>query len=780
MPGPRYRDASLTVAQRVDDLVGAMTLREKVTQLGGVWITDLVSDDRLDAEKLSSRMGDGIGHVTRIGASTGLLPGGAAELMNGVQRFAVESTRLGIPVVVHEESVGGLCARGATVFPQAIGLAAGWDPGLVEQVADVIRAQMVAVGARHSLSPVLDVARDARWGRLEETYGEDPVLAGALGTAYVKGLQADLGDGVVATGKHFLAYGAADGGRNQGTVNMGPRELREVYAEPFAAAIRDGGLASIMNSYSSVDGLPCAGSAAILDELLRGELGFAGAVVADYFAVSMLMSHHHTAVDRADAAIQALSAGLDLELPALDCFAALEGAVASGRVDVALVDRAVRRVLALKFRLGLFESPYVDAAAAPAVYDTPEQRRLAHRAAVGATVLLTNRGVLPLAPDVGRLAVIGPGADDRRLLQGDYHYPAHLEMVFEGRGSDPEFLPEAGGAFAPGPYYTDHVTPLAGIRSVAPAGCEVITARGCGVSGHDRSGFDEAVAAARRSDVAVVVVAGRSGLRPMSTVGEGRDAAHLGLTGAQEELVAAVAATGTPVVTVVMSGRAHALGPVVEASAAVVQLWPPGEEGGAALAEVLFGRSDPGGRLPVSLPCAAGQEPVHNGYRWGGGRSMFDGDYSDAPAAPLFPFGHGLSYATFAYLDPAVRAGTTSDPVVVEVTVRNTGRRPGTEVVQLYVSDPVASVARPMRQLVGFARVELDAGASRRIRFTVDPSRLAFYDPSMSFVVEPGWLRFALGSSWTDLHHHLEVELTGPTAGFAQRAVVATRVELPD
>ena len=430
----RFRDPALPVDGRVADLLEQMTLAEKVAQLGGVWITDLVSPDGFDEGRAATHLRDGIGHVTRIGASTGLRPQESAELMNTVQRYAVEHTRLGIPVVVHEESTGGYCARDATVFPQAIGLAATWDPALVEEVADVIREQLVAVGARHTLAPVLDIARDPRWGRVEETYGENPVLAGALGTAYVRGLQTDdLRDGVICTGKHFLGYGLPEGGMNHAPVHLGPRELREMFAEPFAAAIRDAGLASIMNSYSSIDGLPCAGASSILTELLRDELGFDGVVVADYNAVDLLITHHHTARDKAAAAIQALSAGLDLELPAFDCYRHLTRLVETGELDVALVDRAARRVLTSKFRLGLFEQPYVDADRAGSVFDTFSQRDLARRAAARSIVLLRNEdGLLPLDLEtIGRIAVIGPLADSIRGLQGDYHYPAHTEIVYE-------------------------------------------------------------------------------------------------------------------------------------------------------------------------------------------------------------------------------------------------------------------------------------------------------------------------------------------------------------
>src|SRR5688572_890307 len=375
----------------VDDLVARMTLAEKAAQLGGVWVTDLVTDDRFDEAKARHVLRHGTGHVTRIGASTGLGPRGSAELANAVQRVLVEETRLGIPAVIHEESTGGFCARGATQFPQAIGLGSTWDPALVERIGGVIRRQMRAVGASHTLAPVLDVGRDPRWGRVEETYGEDPYLCGTIGTAYVRGVQGDdLAHGIACTGKHFLGYGLSEGGMNHAPVHLGPRELREVFAEPFAAAIRDAGLASIMNSYTSIDGLPCAGSHAILTALLRDELGFTGVVVADHFSVMLLRSWHRVAGDKADAARRALEAGLDVELPAFDCYREIPALVAAGRLDEALVDRACRRALAHKRRLGLFERPYVDAGAAPAAFDTPDDRALARLAAARSICLLTN------------------------------------------------------------------------------------------------------------------------------------------------------------------------------------------------------------------------------------------------------------------------------------------------------------------------------------------------------------------------------------------------------
>ncbi len=773
-----------------------MTLEEKLAQLAGKWITALFSGGRFDEHTAAEVMRHGIGQVTRIGAATGLGPAESAALMNAVQRVAVEQTRLGIPVLVHEETLGGYCARDATVFPQAIGLASSWDPELVAEVATVIREQLLAVGARQALAPVLDVARDPRWGRVEETYGEDPVLTGVLGTAYVRALQTvDLARGVVATGKHFLGHALSEGGRNHGPVQLGPRELREVYAEPFAAAIRDAGLASIMNSYSSVDGLPCAGSRAILTDLLRGELGFDGTVTADYRAVVARDRYHPTAARKAAAAGQALTAGLDVELPAADCFAEpLAEAAHRGDIALDVIDLAVRRVLQQKLALGLFDDPYVDEAVAAAVFDTPAQRALARRAATESLVLLTNDGVLPLPADIGTVAVIGPGADDQRLLQGDYHYPAHQEITGVDDGArvtvddevvggpipdepPPMMLPTSGTAPLGRLVYTPHITPLAGLIEALGAG-RVVYERGCDVGGDDRSGLPAAVATARHADVAVVVVAGRSGLRLSSTVGEGRDATDLGLTGVQEELVAQVAATGTSTVVVVLSGRVHTLDRVASAAGAVIQAWPPGEEGGHALADVLLGRAEPSGRLPVTLPRVVGQVPVYASPRAGGTKAMFRGSYTNELTTPLFPFGHGLSYTSFAYGLLVVQAGGTADVVHAAVPISNTGSRSGTEVVQLYASDRYASVARPGRQLVGFARVTLRPGASCRVTFHVHPSRLAFYDATMRFVVEPGTFGFGAGASALDIRSEALADLQGPATAYRQRDVVATTVTI--
>jgi beta-glucosidase len=784
MADEAYRDESRSIEERVDDLLGRMTPQEKVAQLGCVWPTQLVRDGTFSPERAARRLANGIGHVTRIAATTSLRPVGLARFHNEVQRHLLTETRLGIPAVIHEEAVAGFCARDATQFPHAIGLAATWDPALMSEIGEVIRRQMTAVGARHTLSPVLDIGRDPRWGRVEETYGEDPELAGQMAVAYVRGVQGNgdpdgLPDGVACTGKHFLGYSVADGGLNHGPVQLGGRELREVFAEPFAAAIRDAGLASVMNSYSSVDGIACAASRVVLTELLRAELGFCGTVVADYESVNFIHSHHRIAADKQGAAVAALNAGLDMELPALDCYGQpLLDALDAGLIDPDVVDTSVRRVLVQKFALGLFDDPFVDEGAAAVAFGRAEDVQLARRAAAESVVMLRNDGVLPLANKPASIAVIGPHADDLRLTQGDYHYPTHLEILTVN--IEAGLMPESGGEFAPGAHFPETVTPLEALRARYPS-TRIEHVAGCEVAGDDRSGIDDARRAAAAAEVALVFVGGRSGLMPDSTTGEARDTADLTLTGVQTELVEAVASTGTPTVVIVMSGRVHALEREDAVAGALLLAWPGGQQAGAGIVDVLSGDVSPSGRLPVSLPRRSGQVPVHYNHRAGGGRSTWWMDYVDGPTSPLYPFGHGLGFSSVEHeIVAATTEGTTRDAVDVTVTVTNTGTRRCTEVVQLYVRDDVASVARPDRQLVGLARVELHPGQRRHVMFGVHPSKLAFHDESMSRVCEPGTFTFMTGPSSGHLEASATVTLSGQIREHRQRDVVATTVEVAE
>ncbi len=709
-----------------EQTLAGMTIEEKVAQITGTWFSGLLTDGDLDPEKMATLLAKGAGHITRIAAESKQGPELTAGWANAVQRHLVDNTRLGIPAIIHEEAVAGLCGKDATQFPQAIGLASTWDPDLMEQVAESAGRQLRAVGARLALSPVMDIARDPRWGRVEETYGEDPELSSRMAVAYVHGMQ---GQGVVCAAKHFLGYGVPDAGLNHGEVSIGPRRLRDVIAAPFRACINEAGLGAVMNAYNEIDGLPCAGSPEILRDLLRGELGFTGTVVADYFAVILLKSWHHVAADAEHAARLALTAGLDIELPDDAAFKTLPDQVRRGLVDERLIDEACLRILEQKHAIGLIDDPYVDAEAAPAQFDTPADRALARRAAARSIVLLQNDGVLPLRPGT-RVAVFGPSADDPRLLLGDYHFPAHLDSIAQLQGA-----PTAGGGEQVQLRQVPTSTPLSALRERF-----------------------EVVDSVEGADVAVVCVGGRSGLSPECTSGEFRDVTDLRLAPDQLELIRATAATGTPTVVVVIGGRAHSLSELTDVADAIVMAWLPGEEGGAGLADVLSGEVDAGGRLPVSLLRSVGQVGLHSGHHRGGGKSMFLSDYVDAPHTTLFPFGHGLSYTTWEYPRVEVHTGSVTDDVVVEVEVRNTGERPGDEVVQIFARDDLATLGVPERRLMAFRRISAGAGELVRLRFTIPAGRFGFHGRDLHYRVEPGDFTFFVGG------HEVVATLTGDIA----------------
>jgi len=747
-----YLDPTRPVEERVRDLLSQMTLDEKLAQLVGVWSIELLEGKVFAAERARPLIGNGIGHISRVAGASTIGPAASAELANSIQAFLVEETRLGIPAIVHEECCSGYMALGATTFPQIIGIASTWQPELVEQMTSVIRSQMRAVGAHQGLSPVLDVTRDPRWGRVEETFGEDPYLTSRMGVSYVRGLQGDnLSQGVVATGKHFYAYGMSEGGMNCAPVHLPTRELYEVFLTPFEAAIKEAGLASIMNAYHELDGVPCACSRELLTEILRERLGFEGTVVSDYSAVKMLFDFHHLAQDRGEAARLALEAGIDVELPDVDCYGRpLREEIEGGRVSEALVDLAVGRVLRTKFLLGLFEHPYVDVAEVPTIFDAPESRALARRIAQKSLVLLKNEGgLLPLSRDLDSIAVIGPNADDARNMFGDYAYPAHIEAFLQGKEPNAAIFPPMSSV-------------LGGIKERLSPKTEIRYAQGCKVTGELRDGFAEAVEAAKNAEVAVVVVGGRSGLTPDCTCGESRDRAEIGLPGVQEELVRAVHETGTPLVVVLVNGRPLAIPWIAEQVPAILEAWLPAAEGGTAVADVLFGDVNPGGKLPITFPRSAGQIPVYYGHK-PTHRSNWYGDYVSTSIEPLFPFGHGLSYTTFSFENLRIgpeRIGPDG-AVTVSVDVTNTGDRSGDEVVQLYVHRRGVSVTRPVKELKGFKRITLGAGEKTTVTFTLLGSQLGFYNLDMEFVVEPGAVEVMVGSSSADIHLTGEFEIVG-------------------
>jgi beta-glucosidase len=780
-----YQDSTRPVAERVADLLARMTRAEKIAQLGSSWAFEVVGPDGLDVERLRALAPDGIGQITRLAGSTNLRPIEVAEVANAIQRELVDGTRLGIPTIIHEECLHGLIAWAAPCFQQSIGAAAAFDPSVVEAMASTIRRRMLLTGARHALAPVLDIARDPRWGRIEETYGEDPYLASELGCAYIAALQGtDLAEGVLATAKHMVGHGLAEGGLNQAPAHIGPRELRDEQLLPFEAAVRLAGIASVMPAYCDVDGVPCHASTELLTAILRDEWGFDGIVASDYMGVEMLATAHRLTADLGEAARLALVAGVDSELPRTVAFGApLDDALAAGRVDEGLVDAAVARMLRIKFRLGLFERPYVDVPTT-AAFDQlgADEARAARTLAERSLVLLHNDGVLPLAHDLGRLAVIGPIADSARDLLGDYSHLVHMETLQEMRtGVDALGVIGDGEVFEPDDELAGRRTILDALRtSFAPT--EVVHARGTGISSGTDEELEAAVALARDADVAVMVLGERSGLTMDSTTGEFRDRVGLGFMGRQQELLEAVVATGTPVVLVVVSGRPLVLTWAAEHCAAIVLAWVPGDAGPDAIADVLSGAVNPGGKLPVSMPRGVGQVPQTYRHHPTGGRSHPKGDYVDSPVRPLFPFGYGGSYTTFVLerlvLDRASLA-TDGDAVTIRVDVTNTGPVAGDEVVQLYVRDEEATVARPVRELRGFRRVHLQPGQCRTVVFSLSTEQFSYVGADLRRVVEPGRVSVQVGTSSADLPLAAQLELEGPTVELVDRRrfLTATTVE---
>jgi beta-glucosidase len=708
------------------------------------------------AVPLETAAAHGLGQLTRVyGSRPVSVTEGAAEVVRQ-QQVVLAHSRLGIPAIVHEECLTGFTAYGATVYPAAIAWAATFDPALVERMAAAIGADMAALGVHQGLSPVMDVVRDYRWGRVEETMGEDPFLVGTVGAAYVRGLERA---GVIATLKHFAGYSASRAARNHGPVSMGRRELLEVILPAFETAIVLGGARSVMNSYADVDGVPAGADPWLLTETLREAWGFTGTVVSDYWSVPFLATMHRIAADTDEAGAQALAAGIDVELPDTIGFGpGLAERVRRGELDEALVDRAVRRHLRQKVELGLLDPGWTPegsvARAGEVDLDAPSHRAIARELAERSIVLLDPGTALPLRgpdrPALHRLAVVGPCSDDPRTFMGCYAFPNHVLPRY----------PEQGLG-------VDVVSAVDALRAELdePGGgddpVDVVHARGCDVLGEDRSGFAEAVAAAREADLCIAYVGDRAGLFGLGTSGEGCDAADLRLPGVQEDLLEAVLATGTPVVVVVVSGRPYALGRVAARATGLVQAFMPGEEGGRAISGVLSGRVQPSGKLPVQLPRGPGGQPAT--YLQPPLGAAESAGISNLDTVPLFPFGHGRSYTSFAVdrLRLSADAVPTDGEVTVTARVTNTGSRAGEEVVQLYLHDVLAQVARPVRQLAGFARVVLEPGAAADVTFHLHADRTAFVGRDLRRIVEPGEVEVLVGSSSRDLPCRGVVRFTG-------------------
>ncbi|WP_022823839.1 glycoside hydrolase family 3 N-terminal domain-containing protein [Hymenobacter norwichensis] len=755
---PLYKDSKASTEARVQDLLGRMTVEEKVGQLSTILGWEMYQKDgKKVGISAAYRKAVDERHVGGLWATlradpwtkktllTGLNPTQAAEATNALQKYAVERTRLSIPMFLAEECPHGHMAIGTTVFPTSIGQGSTWDPALLQRMAAAIATEVRVQGGHIGYGPVLDLAREPRWSRVEETYGEDPVLTSQMGVAMVKGLQgASLKSGVnvISTLKHFAAYGVPEGGHNGGSISTGYRELYQSFLPPVHAAVQAGVL-SIMTSYNSIDGVPCSSNEFLLTDLLRRQWGFQGFTVSDLGSISGILTSHHVAGTAPEAAALAINAGLDDDLSGYGFDKELLAAYNQKLVSMEVLDRAVGRVLRLKFEMGLFENPYVDARKAAKQVNSPANVALARQVARESVVLLKNeKDVLPLSKSVKRIAVIGPNADNIYNQLGDYTAPQPESNV---------------------------VTVLEGIKANVSAGTKVTYVKGCAIRDTTQVDIAAAVEAARNADVAVVVLGGSSardfkteyqstgaatvtavGTQTISDMesGEGYDRATLDLLGKQQELLEAVVKTGTPVVVVLIKGRPLNLNWMATHVPAMLDAWYPGQEGGNAIADVLFGDYNPAGRLPISVPKHVGQLPVY----YNAARPARQ-NYVEMDAQPLYSFGYGLSYSKFEYSDLQVNPTESNGAVSVQVRfkVKNTSTRDGDEVAQLYLTDEVSSVVTPGKQLKKFHRLRVKAGEQQEVAFQLTAEDLMLLNQKMEWVVEPGAFTALVGASSEDI-----------------------------
>ena len=699
------------VEQRINSLLSQMTLEEKLGQL-----------QQLDGEANGNFRPEHL-DLIRKGLLGSTLNVRGAQRTNQVQRVAMNESRLNIPVLFGFDVIHGY----RTIFPIPLGEAASFDPSLAERSAAVAAQEANNVGLRWTFAPMLDIARDPRWGRITEGAGEDPFLGAAFARARVRGFQGnDYGgpDKILACAKHWVAYGAAEGGRDYNTTDLSEQTLREIYFPPFKAAV-DAGVGTLMSSFNAINGVPASANHFTLTKVLRDEWKFDGFVVSDYTSVKELINHG-VAANEEDAAAAALNAGVDMEMVSRSYNTFGPKLLQEKRLSMATIDEAVRRILRIKFRLGLFDRPYTNEAREPNALLRPESIRLAREIAGRSTVLLKNeRETLPLKKNLGSIGVIGPLADDRRAPLG----------WWAGDGKE-----------------ENTVTPLAGIKAKVSPQTRVLYAKGCDVVGDSTAGIQEAVNIATTSDVAVVFV-GES----HEMVGEAASRASLDLPGRQLELVQAIVTIGKPTIVVLVNGRPLSIGWIVDRVPAILESWMGGTESGNAIADVLFGDVNPGAKLPVTFPRTVGQVPIYYNHMNTGrppeAENRYTSKYYDTPWTPLFPFGYGLSYTTFKISNLQLSAPQidANGKLTVSVEVENTGRRAGDEVVQLYIRDVVASMTRPVKELKGFQRVTLQPGEKRRVEFVLGPEHLGFWNREMRYVVEPGEFRVMVGASSVDV-----------------------------
>lgn len=755
MSTPIYKDPAKSAGERVKDLIGRMNLEEKILQLTSIWLSfdpekgdmapSIMGEDldekagKVDAEYYLKK---GLGQVTRVFGSRPIDPAAGAEIVNRIQKRLMDESRLGIPVICHEECLSGLMAQGATSFPSPVNYGSTWEPELIRQVGDVIRRQMRSLGTHQGLAPVCDVARDARWGRVEETIGEDPYLVAVMVTNYVKGLQGDdLKKGIIATLKHFVGYSFSEGGRNFAPAHVGRRDLMDVFFVPFEMAVKEGKVLSLMNGYHEFDGEVPGASRWLLTEVLRDQWGFDGFTVSDYGSITFLYNMHKIVATPEEAAAAALKAGLDIELPNPTMFPqGLKDALSDGLITEDDIDLAVSRILRLKFELGLFENPYVHTESIR--LDLPEESALAAKIAEKSITLLSNNGILPISQDGKSIALIGPNAHNIMALFGNYSFENHVVSTHYK-----DMTEEVVSA----PTVLDKLKEKIGESSV-------VYAQGCNILDNDLSLVPEAVETAQRSDLVILVVGDKAGHFRTGTVGEGTDTDDLSLPGGQEELVEAVFETGKPVVIVLLNGRPFAIPVISEKASAIVEAWFPGQEGAGIIVDVLFGDLNPGGKTPLTFSKSAGVQPLFYNHKF-----LAPGFPKLPEFEPVFPFGHGLSYTEFTYSDLVLSSyeATVDDEIEISCKIENSGTRKGEEVVQLYINDPVATVPRPVKELKGFKRLSLKPGEKKKIIFTMPADMLAFTGLDYRKIIEPGEIKIMIGSSSEDIRLENSFMLTG-------------------
>ncbi|MCW5976916.1 MAG: glycoside hydrolase family 3 C-terminal domain-containing protein [Bryobacteraceae bacterium] len=737
---PLYLDSSQPVEKRVEDLLRRMTIEEKIGQINMpcVYLPEMGKDvpaklegcRRFTEGTYAPSVGPGGGFFT---LADNALPGGPrqqAEFFNELQKIALEKTRLKIPLLQTEEGTHGLMCSGGTIFPEGPTLGSAWNIPMIERIYAAVAAEARAVGIHQLFTLVIEPIRDPRLGRNEEAYSEDPYLSSRIAVAIVRGVQGDdvsAPDKAVAGLCHYPGQSQPVSGLERGAMDISERMLREVFLPPWVAGIKHAGALGVMATYPAIDGVPAHASDKILTKILREELGFQGLVLGEGGGIGTLV-YEQVAADQKEAGQQALKAGLDVGISYESGYMKdMVESVREGRASMALIDRSVRRVLTQKFRLGLFERPYVDVEAAVSGPPRDKHRELALEAAREGIVLLKNEGnLLPLGKSIGSIALIGPNADHGRNLLGDYTSKTILQHI---------------------------VTILEGVKAKVSPSTKVTYVKGCNVIGDAVNEIDKAAAAARAADVAVVVVGENERRAPDGTNGEGKDVASLDLTGMQEELVKAVHRTRTPTVVVLVNGRPLSTPWIAKNVPAVVEAWLPGEQGGHAVADILFGDVNPSGKLSVTIPRHSGQLPAYYNYKPSKSYWITRSQYVDMESGPLYPFGHGLSYTAFEYgnLRIAPKEIRPEANVEVRVDVKNTGARAGAEVVQLYLEDVISSVTTPVKELKGFEKIRLDPGQQRTVQFTLTPDHLALLDKDLHRVVEPGTFNVMVGSSSEDI-----------------------------